>query len=86
MSYIRLECKSVKQLKRTCAELESLGVTAFCLSAKGQSVGVGRGVSFYTSDKTYTHGGQGICAEGDEKYYKRKEFIVAVKRVLGESE
>lgn len=81
---IRLECKSIKQLERTCAELESLGVTPFCLSAKDCSVGVRHGVTFFL-DKTYTYGRQGFCAEGDEKYYKRKEFIAAVKQVLGES-
>lgn len=84
MKVIRLECKSIKQLERTCAELESLGVTSFCLSAKAQSVGAQRGVTFCL-DKTYTCGLQGDCALGDEKYYKRKEFIAAVKRALGES-
>lgn len=83
MKFIRLECKSVKQLERTCAELESLGVSSFCLNAKRDSVGVGRGVTFF-ADQTYTQGPQGSCAFGDEKYYKRKDFIAAVKRVLGE--
>ena len=82
---IRLECKSVKQLKRTCAELDELGVEPFCLSSLKQSVGEDRGVSFYVRFNAYTHGRQGTPKGLDEQYYTRKEFIEAVKRVLGES-
>ena len=82
---IRLECKSVKQLKRTCKELDALGVEPFCLSSMKQSVGVGRGVSYYVEYNKYTHGRQGTSENRDEVYYTRREFIEAVKRVLGES-
>ena len=82
---IRLQCKSVKQLKRTCVELDELGVEPFCLSSMKKSVGVGRGVSYYVEDNKYTRGRQGTTENQDELYYTRKEFIAAVKRVLGES-
>lgn len=82
---IRLECKSVKQLKRTCAKLDELGVERFCLSSLKQSVGEGRGVSFYVRSNAYTQGRQGVPEGQDEHYYTRREFIEAVKRVLGES-
>lgn len=85
MKFIRLECKSVKQMQRACNELDSLGVQDFGLSPIDLAVGVGRGVTFYINRKIYTRGSQGSCDVGDEKYYKRKEFIAAVKRVLGES-
>ena len=85
MNFIRLECKSAKQLKRTCRELEALGVPSYLLSSASSSVGVGNGISFYTEGKEYTCGPQAPCEFGDEKYYKRKDFIAAVKRVLGES-
>ena len=82
---IRLECKSVKQLKRTCKELDELGVESFCLSSIENSIGEGYGVSFYVGRNNYTRGGQGVPKGLDEQYYTRKEFIAAVKRVLGES-
>lgn len=82
---IRLECKSVKQLKRTCKELDELGVESFCLSSIEQSVGEGRGVSFYVRWNKYTRGGQGTTENQDELYYTRKEFIKAVAHVLGET-
>ncbi|QNO11436.1 hypothetical protein Aristophanes_00012 [Acinetobacter phage Aristophanes] len=82
---IRLECKSVKQLKRTCEQLDELGVEKFLLSPEEQSVGIGRGVSFYVWDGAYTCGRQGVPEGQDEMYRTRKEFIEAVKRVLGES-
>lgn len=85
MNFIRLECKSAKQLERTCRELEDLGVPSYLLSDVSISVGAGRGISFYTEGKEYTCGKQAPCESGDEKYYKRKDFIAAVKRVLGES-
>ena len=82
---IRLECKSVKQLKRTCKELEKLGVESFCLSSINKSVGVGFGVSFYVECNRYTRGRQSTPKSPDEMYYTRKEFMAAVKHVLGES-
>ena len=82
---IRLQCKSVKQLKRTCVELDELGVESFCLSSKERSVGAGCGVSFYVGCNKYTRGSQGTHKDQDEMYYTRSEFIEAVKRVLGES-
>ena len=85
MNFIRLECKSVKQFERACQELEDLGVPSYIRSSVSNSVGVGNGISFYTEGKEYTCGPQASCEFGDEKYYKRKDFIAAVKRVLGES-
>lgn len=82
---IRLECKSVKQLKRTCKELEELGVESFCLSSIKNSVGVGCGVSFYVGCNRYTRGRQGTPESPDERYYTRREFIEAVAHVLGET-
>ena len=84
-TFIRLECKSKKQLQRTCAELAALGIDTYLLSDIDKAVGEGRGVSFCVTYNTYTIGAQATCVNGAEKYYKRKEFIAAVKRVLGES-
>ena len=82
---IRLECKSVKQLKRTCAELDALGVESFGLSIESESVGVDRGVSFMVRGNWYTCGRQAAPEGLDKKYYTRREFIKAVAHVLGES-
>ena len=84
-NWIYLECKSVKQLERTCEELAILGVPVFLPSPVEDSIGESRGVAFCVEDKDYTQGLNSTPRSGDEKYYKRKDFIAAVKRVLGEA-
>lgn len=78
-----LNCKSKKQMARTKLSLLELGVKVFMWSDSEPTAGC---VRFFVADKSATNG---ITHEtpdsGQPVYTKRKEFIAAVKRVLGES-